>query len=329
MMSNNQNLSRQFLPLGPSLKICQLNIEGISISKCEYLARLMREEDIDIIAVQETHTASEESLRRRGSIQGYTLIDAIYSNVHGIATYVKTALSDCRVVFKNHSAGVHTLAIEVDGTVIVNVYKPPSACWPNNMLKLFPHPAIYVGDFNSHNQQWGYDHNDADGSLLSNWMTLNKLHLIYHPKDKGTFRSARWRKDCTPDLAMVTLASASDDILCTRDIVDSFPRSQHRPVILHYGLRLPLTESIPKSRWNFLAAGKRSRKTLIMLYNSYQLVQTPTNDLHVLSRQLQKDMYHVVFAHSIYQAGSKIAKICTKNTRPITTELLLIVCWNS
>jgi hypothetical protein len=25
-------------------------------------------------------------------------------------------------------------------------------------------------------------------------MTLNKLHPIYHPNDKGTFKSARWGK---------------------------------------------------------------------------------------------------------------------------------------
>jgi hypothetical protein len=29
-------------------------------------------------------------------------------------------------------------------------------------------------------------------------MTLNKIHLIYNPKDKGTFHSARWRKDYSP-----------------------------------------------------------------------------------------------------------------------------------
>jgi hypothetical protein len=98
------------------------------------------------------------------------------------------------------SHDVHTLDFEVDGTIVVNVYKLPSASWSNVLLKLFPHPAIYVGDFNSHNQLWCYEHNDADGNRLLERTTLNKLHLIYHPKDKGTFKLARWEKDYTPDL---------------------------------------------------------------------------------------------------------------------------------
>jgi hypothetical protein len=60
-----------------NLKICHINIEGISgisISKSEYLARLMHDEDIDIVTVQATHAGSEENLRRRGTIPRYTLI---------------------------------------------------------------------------------------------------------------------------------------------------------------------------------------------------------------------------------------------------------------
>jgi hypothetical protein len=65
--------------------------------KSEYFASLMHDEDIDIVTVQETHTGSEENLRKRGTIPGKTLIGAFYSNVHGIATYVKTSFSNCRV----------------------------------------------------------------------------------------------------------------------------------------------------------------------------------------------------------------------------------------
>jgi hypothetical protein len=46
-----------------NLKICHINIELISISKSEYLARLMHDEDIEIVTVQETHAGSEENLR--------------------------------------------------------------------------------------------------------------------------------------------------------------------------------------------------------------------------------------------------------------------------
>jgi hypothetical protein len=62
------------------------------------------------------------------------------------------SFSNCRVFYQDHSHHIHTLAVEVDGTIVVNVYKPPNASWSNVLLKIFPHPAIYFGDFNSHNQ---------------------------------------------------------------------------------------------------------------------------------------------------------------------------------
>jgi hypothetical protein len=157
--NSNSSSNLSFLSLRSNLKICDINIERISISKSEYPARLMH--DIDIVTVQETHAGSEENLRRRG-----TLIGAVYSNVHDIATYVKASFFNCRVLYQDHSHDVYTLAVEVDGTNVVNVYKPPTASWSNVPLKLFPHPAIYVGDFNSHNQLWGYEHKDADRNRL-------------------------------------------------------------------------------------------------------------------------------------------------------------------
>jgi exonuclease III len=122
--------------------------------------------DVDVIAVQETHTASAESLRRRGNLTGFTLVGAVYSSVHGIDTYIRSDLSNWRIVYQDHTNNVHVLAVELDAIIIVNVYKPPSTSWSSNHLKIFPHPAIYVGDFNSHNQQWGYDHKDVDGNLI-------------------------------------------------------------------------------------------------------------------------------------------------------------------
>jgi hypothetical protein len=170
----------------------------------------MHDEDINIVTVQETHAGSEENLRRRGTIPGYRFVLETFTPFHSpkltvflfttkvrthllvqATTYVGASFSNCRVLYQDHSHDVHTLALEVDGTIAVNVYKQPSASWTHVPLKLFSHSAIYVGDFNSHNQLWGYEHNDADGNRLMKWMTLNKLHLMYHPNDKGTFKSAR------------------------------------------------------------------------------------------------------------------------------------------
>jgi hypothetical protein len=138
----------------------------------------MLEKTVDVIAVQETHTASAESLRRRGNLTGFTLVGAVYSSVHGIATYIRSDLSNWRIVYQDHTNNVHVLAVELDAITIVNVYKPPSTSWSSNPLKTLPHPTIHVGDLNSHNQQWGYGHNDVNGNLIHEWMTLTHYILF-------------------------------------------------------------------------------------------------------------------------------------------------------
>lgn len=60
--------------LGLCIKICQLNIEGISRSKCDVLQRVLSHNDIDIVAIQETHAENEKQLDKRGKISGYDLV---------------------------------------------------------------------------------------------------------------------------------------------------------------------------------------------------------------------------------------------------------------
>jgi exonuclease III len=106
--------------------IYHINVEGFSSSKSDFLARLMLEEKVDVIAVQETHTASAESLRR-GNLTRFTLVGDVYSSVHGNATYIRSDLSNWRIVYQVHTNNVHVLAVELHAIIIVNVYKPPSS----------------------------------------------------------------------------------------------------------------------------------------------------------------------------------------------------------
>uniref|UniRef100_H2ZUE6 Endonuclease/exonuclease/phosphatase domain-containing protein n=1 Tax=Latimeria chalumnae TaxID=7897 RepID=H2ZUE6_LATCH len=43
------------LHVGPTIRICQLNIKGISRSKCEYLERLLKKHSVDVLVLEETH----------------------------------------------------------------------------------------------------------------------------------------------------------------------------------------------------------------------------------------------------------------------------------
>jgi len=80
------------------------------------------------------------------------------------------------------------------------------------------------------------------------------MELKYNAKEKGTFHSARWQKDYSPDLCILTKKSMTDSTTATRTVLDNFPHSQHRPVLIDYGLQIPIVRSIPKPRWNFKLA---------------------------------------------------------------------------
>lgn len=59
--------------IGPIISIPQHNIEGISQSKSECVSRIVLANSIDIIALQETHTRSNE----RGLLHGFQLVSHI------------------------------------------------------------------------------------------------------------------------------------------------------------------------------------------------------------------------------------------------------------
>jgi hypothetical protein len=92
--NDRYNLNSCFRNIGPIIKICQLNIEGISKDKCDYLAKLAKKMEIDVIVLQETHTGTEEQLHSRGLISGYILVDHLCSSIYGLATYVRENLSN-------------------------------------------------------------------------------------------------------------------------------------------------------------------------------------------------------------------------------------------
>jgi exonuclease III len=90
-MPNKNGLFKNNLMLiiGTYLRICHLNIEGISKIKCEILSKIMISNNVDVIALQETHTTDEADLQKLKYIAGYTLIGAINYKQYGIVSYTK------------------------------------------------------------------------------------------------------------------------------------------------------------------------------------------------------------------------------------------------
>lgn len=239
--------SVDFQAIGPALRILQLNVEGLSAAKRSLLSKVCIEQKIDIICLQETHVATEEA--GRFEIHGFDILSYDPHAKYGRATYVRSDISDAVSL----SSTIYCDVIQVGGFQIANVYKPPNMTWGKPVLPSLVHPAVYVGDFNSHHSEWGYIDTNTDGEELVEWASNNDLALIHDVKQRGTFRSARWSRDYSPDLCWVSsLDGHQQQASCT--VLDDFPHSQHRPSLIHIGLQLPVFRSSGKLRWNFRKA---------------------------------------------------------------------------
>jgi len=73
----------------------------------------------------------------------------------------------------------------------------------------FPHPSLYVGDFNCQHVNWGYNTTFPGGEGLDSWATSNNLGLLYNPKETASFFSRRWNVGTNPDLAFASLGQDS------------------------------------------------------------------------------------------------------------------------
>ena len=101
----------------------------------------------------------------RYPIDGFDLLFHTSHPKHGRATYVRSDIADAAQI----SSATHCDVIQVGGFQIANVYKPPSMNWGQPVLPNLAHPAVYVGDFNSHHSDWGYADCDTDGESLVEW----------------------------------------------------------------------------------------------------------------------------------------------------------------
>lgn len=95
---------------------------------------------------------------------------------------------------------------------------------------------------------WGYEGNDENRDILYEWLDTMNMELVFSIKDKVTFRSARWLKEYTPDLSIISKFPNNSKQMASRHILSDFPHSQHRPVVLEYGLKIPIIRSISKPR---------------------------------------------------------------------------------
>jgi len=122
------------------------------------------------------------------------------------------------------------LCLDVAGYKIVNVYKPQRSQLTPTAIPTFPHPSLYVGDFNCQHVNWGYNTTSPDDESLDTWTTSNNLGLLYNPKETASFFSRRW--NVVANLGLTFASLGQDSRLPDRRVLGKFPRSQHRPSLI-------------------------------------------------------------------------------------------------
>ena len=86
----------------------------------------------------------------------YQLAAHSESNIYVTATCVKNGSKWKIVATCPVDSILNWTAVEVEGTIVINVYKPPVSVLNKFDISIFPPSCIYAGDFNCHSTAWGY-----------------------------------------------------------------------------------------------------------------------------------------------------------------------------
>ena len=141
---------------------------------------------------------------------------------------------------------------------------------------MFPHPHLYVGNFNCGNVDWGYNDNSPDGECLAGWESINCLALLCNAKDAASFCSGGWNTGINPDLAFASVGPNSR--LPDKGLLEKFPTAQHRPSLITPPKFALAVSSIPIKQWNFR---KAKSSHYITLTNNFAKTLLPPDSLDV------------------------------------------------
>ena len=115
--------------------------------------------------------------------------------------------------------------IYLAGYKTFNVYKASSSRLTPTAIPTFPHPSLYVGDFNCQHANKVYSKTSPECESLDSWATANSIGLLHDPKWVASFSYCQWNVGTNPDLAFASVGQ--DSRLPDRRILGKFPRSQH------------------------------------------------------------------------------------------------------
>ena len=144
---------------------------------------------------------------------------------------------------------------------------------------------------------------------MAGWASINCLALLYNAKDAASFYSGCWNTGTNPDLAFASIGSNSR--LMDRRVLEKFPRSQHRSLLITPPRFAMAMSSMPVKQWNFR---KAKWSHYIPLTNKF------TKTL------LLPDSLYVDVA---YQDFGKTIKKAAKKTIPRRYRNNCVSCWDA
>jgi len=213
------------------------------MAKFDYLLRVLQDHKVDILLLQETHV-TQNSAQSRSRIPRLNFI-TIHHEKYGISSYGSQSIKAEKNETILEPDNIHRSAIRGWEPHYFQCLQTPETRRSNPPLPQNPHPAIIIRDFNSHHTDWGYADNSKAGDVISTWAHDTDLHLLFDPKEPGTFRSARWKRDYLLDLCFVTINNNLYPLNADRKDLDNFFHSQHRPILITVGMNIPTVQSIP------------------------------------------------------------------------------------
>ena len=305
-----------------------MNIEGLTASKKNLVYDLAVQCEELVILLQENQCTSVQRL----VLSDYQLTGCSSSRKHGLATFVHERLKCTLYDQSSLTSEAEWLCVDVGGYNTVNIYKSPTICLQVSAFPVFPHPCLYSGEYNSQHVDWGYDASSAGEECLVGWASTNKFALFHNLKDAASFHSGRWNTSTNPDLAFVSIDL--DSRLSDKRVLEKFPRSQHRPLLILYpGLLVLYQASKPEMRQNFrktecnydIAPANKLARTLPPL-DLYQARQCFCNAINTAAKKCIPRANKII----IYHAGIPNAKTFTKHScntlKGMTLAELLRLC---
>lgn len=291
------------------LKVMHWNAEGVHKKKL-HLANRLKEDNIDVVCIQETHLTDN----LRFSVRGYQVFrhDRAGRSKGGVMMLVKNCIpAVVKRLETNDQSEMQEATILVNNQElkVYNVYCPVDKELSLHTIPASEDRCLIVGDFNSHSEMWGYTSADKRGEEVEDWQIDAKMVLLNDPDDQATFYSRRWCSSSTPDLAFAT-----DDIsrIAQRKVDRQLSTSDHRPVILSLDFNYKFETKKALPRWNYKKADWPKYKDTSDIY-----LDEIRDKCECLSSKVEKLNKGILKA-----AQETIPRGCRKDYRPFWTEEL-------